>query len=117
MKPGDVVWVYPNDTALPLGRALRHDIPITSVPAPFPALAAAGTRPAGSPAVVAIDGTAARRFASVQASRPGTTVWLLVRNRGLFDPDGAVAGGLAHGRSPGPARRWRDIDLYPLRPR
>lgn len=116
VEPGDAIWVYPNDSALPLERALHRRAPIIAVPAPFPALDARGSRPAGSPAVVAIDEATARDFAARNAP-PSGAVWLVVRNAGLFDPRGEVVKGLAQGRKVGPSRHWRDIDLLMLRPR
>jgi hypothetical protein len=52
MKPGDVIWAYPNDVALPLERALGGSSPIQPIPAAYPALKAEGSRRLGSPAVV-----------------------------------------------------------------
>jgi len=117
MRPGDVIWVYPNDTALPLGRSLGSPDRLVPLPSAFPALRAAGRRPAGSPAVVAVDGPAARAFAATNQPRPGATVWLVVRATGLFDPDAKVAKTLAEGRRPGRVRRWGEIELHPLHPR
>ena len=114
MQPGDMVWVYPNDTALPLGRALHRPVPIIPVPAPFPALQAEGRRPAGSPAVVAVDRPAARSFGLRHEPAPGAAIWVVIRNPGFFDPGGEVAKGLAQGRRRGAARHWRDIDLQKL---
>jgi hypothetical protein len=116
MKPNDVIWVYPNDAAFPVERALGGPSPVTAIPAPFPALTASGSRPAGSPAVVGIDAAAARRWANDHRSPAGATVWLVVSNPGLFDPQGEVARGLSEGRRSGPTRAWRQMTLYPLLP-
>jgi hypothetical protein len=98
MKPGDVIWVYPNDVALPLKRALGGDRKIQAPPASFPALEARGYRRSGNPAVVALDGRLARTWALQNAPPSGATIWLLTNKTHLFDPDGAVAKELSLGR-------------------
>lgn len=114
MAPGDLVWVYPNDTVFPVERALGKGAAPQPIPAPFPALDAAGSRPAGSPAVVGIDGASAGQWASAHTPAPGATVWLVIRNPHLFDPRGEVARGLATGRRGGRLHQWRQIRLQPL---
>jgi hypothetical protein len=116
MQPNDVVWVYPNEAVFPVERALGGPSSIAAIPAPFPALNAKGSRPAASPGVVGIDAAAARRWANDQRSPAGATVWLVISNPGLFDPNGEVARGLAEGRRSGPTRAWRQMTLYPLLP-
>ena len=117
MKPGDVIWTYPNDVALPLGAALGRDRPMTSIPAPFPALSAPGYRRSGSPAVVTVDARMAADWARRQAPPPGATIWLVWVHTNLSDPEGDVEESLSTGRAAGPVRRWRDLRLVPLRPR
>ena len=114
MAPGDIVWVYPNDTVFPVERALGTGAPPQGIPAPFPALEAAGSRPAGSPAVVGIDRASARQWAEAHAPVGKATVWLVIRNPDLFDPGGEVARGLASGRRSGRLHQWRQIRLQPL---
>lgn len=116
MRPGDVIWVYPNDVKLPLERALGNSDRIAPIPAPYPALDAAGTHPSGSPAVVAIDGVGARAWATRHAPPPAATIWLLRGGPYYFDPDGAVLAELSRGRRHGRPRQWLDIELRPLRP-
>lgn len=116
MGQEDVIWIYPNDRALPLQAALGSDARIVAVPAPFPAVDAPGKRIAGSPAVVAIDAAAARRWSEANPPSPGATIWLVRQRAELFDPDDRVAEALAEGRRPGRRVKWLDIDLQPLRP-
>ena len=116
MRPGDVIWVYPNDVKIPLERALGSGDRIVPIPAPFPALDASGTHPSGSPAVVAIDGANARQWATRNAPPAGATAWLLRGGPVFFDPDGAVLAELGRGRRHGRPREWLDIELRPLRP-
>jgi hypothetical protein len=117
MRAGDQIWVYPNDTALPLAQALGAAAQPQPIPAAFPALSAEGRRPAGSPAVVAIDAAQAKRWSASQEAPARGTVWLLVRNPGLFDPHGEVERALGQGRRPGTVRQWRDLRLVPLQSR
>ena len=114
MAPGDVVWVYPNEAVFPVERALGDSAAPQAIPEPFPALRSAGSRPAGSPAVVGIDGAAARQWAAAHAPAGKATVWLVIGNSDLFDPQGEVARGLASGRRGGRLHQWRRIRLQPL---
>jgi hypothetical protein len=114
MAPDDVVWVYPNDAVLALERALGSGAAPQAIPAPFPALHAAGSRPAGSPAVVGIDGAAARQWAAAHTPAGKATIWLVIGNPALFDPRGEVADGLAKGRRAGRLHDWPQIKLQPL---
>jgi uncharacterized membrane protein len=116
MKPGDIIWVYPNDVALPLGRALGGDPEIQAAPAAFPALEAPGYRRSGNPGVVALDGRLARRWALQNAPPAGATIWLLTYKKGLFDPDGAVARELSAGRRLSKAYGDEDIKLQSFAP-
>ena len=114
MAPDDVIWVYPNDAAIAVERARGNGAAPQAIPAPFPALHAAGSRPAGSPAVVGIDGAAARQWAAAHAPKGQATIWLVIGNAYLFDPQGEVARGLASGRRAGRLHQWRQIRLQPL---
>ncbi len=114
MAPHDIVWVYPNDTVFPVERALGNGAAPQAIPAPFPAVEAAGSRPAGSPAVVGIEGASARQWAAAHAPAGEATIWLVIRNPDLFDPKGEVALGLASGRRGGRLHQWRQIRLQPL---
>ena len=116
MRPGDVIWVYPNDVKIPLERALGDGARIDPIPAPYPAVGFPGTHPSGSPAVVAINAATARVWASRHAPPPGATIWLLRGGPSFFDPDGTVLDELARGRRHGHARKWLDLELRPLRP-
>lgn len=114
MAPADVVWVYPNEAVFAVERALGKSAAPQAIPAPFPALHVAGSRPAGSPGVVGIDEASARQWAAVQAPHGKATVWLVIGNPALFDPRGEVARGLASGRRGGRVHEWRQIRLQPL---
>ena len=116
MKPGDVIWAYPNDVKLPLERALGAASAITPIPAPYPSLTAPGYRRSGSPAVVTIDASMARRWAAGQAVPQGRTVWLVTMGAVLSDPDGKVAQQLSSGRTVAASRSWGSLKLQRLDP-
>jgi hypothetical protein len=116
MGPRDAIWVYPNDVKLPLELALGDGGRIRPIPAPYPALGVAGAHPSGSPAVVAIDEAAARKWASDNEADPRGTIWLVRGGPALFDPDDRILRALAGGRRIGPGRTWDNLDLRPLYP-
>ena len=114
MKPGDVIWAYPNDVQLPLERALAKRRPIVAVPARYPALSAPGYRRSGSPAVVTIDARMAQDWAKANRPGPGATVWLVWMGEAISDPDGTVVEELSRGRRPGRKYEWDSLNLQPL---
>ena len=116
MRPGDAIWVYPNDLQLPLQHALGKAAPIAPIPAPYPSLHSAGTHPSGSPAVVAIDAQAARAWAARQAASPTATIWIVRGGPSLFDPGNHVLSQLAGERRIGDRRQWHEIDLHAIYP-
>lgn len=114
VKPGDEVWLYPNDSVLPLADVARrrgHDYPVRSVPAAFPALGVEGPVRAGSPAVVSVTRAQAERIVRDPAAAKVRTVWLVTRQSKLFDPDGDFTYALAGVRRPGPWREWGYIKV------
>ena len=116
MKPGDVIWAYPNDVQLPLELALGRSERIVPIPAPYPAVSAPGYRRLGSPAVVTLDGPLARDWAVKHKPSPHATIWLVWIDSALADPDGQVIEQLAAGRSKGRRREWDALTLLPLHP-
>jgi len=116
MRPGDAIWVYPNDLQLPLEHALGKAAPIAPIPAPYPALHSPGTHPSGSPAVVAINAEAARTWAARQGASPRATIWVVRGGPSLFDPGDGVLSQLAGDRRVGAQRQWDNLDLHALHP-
>lgn len=118
MAPGDVVWAYPNEGALPLVYALqdrRHALPWRQVPAPMPALAVPGFHPTGSMGAVSlypaqIDGL----MRTGEAKRP-PTIWLLRLSPQLYDQGDAMLHALEREQVPVGTFRSRQIDLIGLR--
>ena len=113
-SPGDEVWLYPNDSALPLsadGPLLRS---IRGIPGDYPATDKRGPIRAGSPAVVSLTHDQAEEMA-LDPSLAGTrTIWLVTRQPGVFDPHGDVTGALAQVRRAGPKHEWGYIAVQPF---
>jgi hypothetical protein len=114
MKPGDVIWAYPNDVALPLERALGGSSPIQAIPAAYPALKVEGSRRLGSPAVVTIDSEQARKWAADHPASGSGTIWLVWIDSALSNPDGDIQVQLASGRQPGRRYKWGSLKLQQL---
>lgn len=111
-QPGDRLWAYPNDTALPLEQALGRRV--ETPPARFPALAAEGRVIAGSPAVRAISGAQAKAWAEAWAVQDDATIFL-VMGPDMFDPDGQVLRGLAGTREVRRLGETGNFTLYALK--
>ena len=116
VRAGDQVWLYPNDSVLPLTEAAGPGgLPyrVRSLPAAFPALGAPGPRRLGSPAVPSLTRVQAHAVAADPAIRRIPTVWLVTRQSGLVDPDNDLPSELARTRRPGPMQKWGFIDVQP----
>ncbi len=114
--PADEVWLYPNDSALPLDEAKRRlgqDYSTRSLPAPFPALASRGPIRAGSPATVSLTPAGARNLAAESAGKP-QVIWLVTRQERFFDPDSDLRTALSAVRRAGPAVEWGYIKVQPF---
>jgi uncharacterized membrane protein len=112
VRPGDQVWVYPNDSALPL-RAAEPNAAYTlrGIPGDYPSLGFKGPIRAGSPAVVSLTADQAALLAS-GAPRSGT-IWLVTRQQSIFDPHGDVPRALSAVRRRGRATHWGYIEATP----
>jgi mannosyltransferase len=107
---GDQVWLYPNDSALPLREAgLR--LPARGIPGDYPATAYKGPIRAGSPAVVSLTGAQAMALAA-NTGKDGT-IWLVTRQSALFDPSNDLPSALARVRRPGKMQEWGYINVRP----
>lgn len=116
MKPGDIIWAYPNDVQLPLQLALGRSHGVVAIPAAYPAVDAPGRRNLGSPAVVSIDAPLARDWLRRNPPPRTGTIWLVWIDSVLADPDGNVVEALAAGRRKGRRREWDALTLLPLHP-
>ena len=113
VRPGDEVWLYPNDSALPL-REAGAGIPMRGAPGDYPAVGFKGPIRAGSPAVVSLTGEKAKALATQSALRP-STIWLVTRQSAIFDPDDELPTALSKVRRRGTMAEWGYINVTPYR--
>lgn len=116
-RPGDQIFAYPNEGALPMARALRDkglDWPIRSIPSDMPAFDGGGWHPTGSRGVVSLPRARLQAIAREPATRAVPTIWLLRLGAETYDPGDMFLDELRHGRHV--VRRWVDgpIDIYGL---
>jgi hypothetical protein len=114
VAPGDEVWLYPNDSALPL-RAAGATMPMRGIPGDYPAIGHRGPIRAGSPAVVSVTSADADAIASPR--KGARVVWLVTRQSGIFDPEGDMTRALGRARRPGPRQSWGYIEVRSYFPR
>jgi uncharacterized membrane protein len=112
--PGDEVWVYPNDSALPLDALGPHSFVQRGIPGDYPAVGFKGPIRAGSPAVVSVTRDQALAIARNRAWARPRTVWVVTRQSALFDPHGELPRALGDVRRAGPVREWGYIDVQPF---
>ena len=110
----DQVWLYPADSALPLG-AVGRAVPgkLRAIPQPFPTLGFKGPIRAGWPAVVSVTPQQAARFAGDAALKDVPVIWLVTRQSGIFDPKDDMPRALAKVRRPGRLQEWGYINVRP----
>jgi hypothetical protein len=112
VAPGDQVWLYPNDSALPL-REAGANVAMRGIPGEYPAVGFKGPIRAGSPAVVSVTAAQARVIAEDPSLREVPTIWLVTRQSGVFDPKHELPDALTGVRSPGAKMEWGYIDVRP----
>jgi hypothetical protein len=120
MAPGDRIWAYPNEGALPLAYALqdRGDaLPWRQVPAPMPALAAPGFHPTGSMGAVSLAPPQIDALMRTADARRPPTIWLLRLSPELYDKGDIMLHALTRARVETGRFRSRQIDLIGLRRR
>ena len=109
---GDQIWLYPNDSALPLGEAGElHRM--RGIPGDYPAIGYKGPIRAGSPAVVSLTALQAKKLAAEPSNRDIPIVWLVTRQDHLFDPAGDLDAALSRQRRRGVAAQWGYIEVQP----
>ncbi len=89
LRPGDLVYAYPNEGALPLHYALRDlkkHADIRSIPSDIPARDPAGWYPTGSRGVQSLPAWRLEQIANDLISRKTPTIWLLRMGREKYDP-------------------------------
>jgi len=112
VRLGDQVWLYPNDSALPLreadSNALRQ---ARGIPGDYPATHFKGPIRAGSPAVVSLTPDQANRVARDPTLHDVPVIWVLSRQSGLFDPKSDLPSALSAVRRPGAEQDWGYISV------
>lgn len=109
----DEVWLYPNDSALPLGHIGQARYRSRGIPGDYPAVGFKGPIRAGSPAVVSLSHAQAEAIATDPANRRIPVIWLVSRQQGLFDPAKELPSALSQVRRPGPKQEWGYITVQP----
>ena len=110
----DLVWLYPNDSALPLRAAgPTASYTIRGIPGDYPATSFSGPIRAGSPAVRSLTHEQAQQIASDKSLRGVPTIWLVTRQHGLFDPQDELPKALERVRRAGELRKWGYIEVRP----
>lgn len=102
-RPGDVVWAYPNEGALPFDYAVRDlDLTIATRPIPTPVPTLDGGPgswyPTGSRGVVSLSADRLKALADAPEARRVPTVWLLRLGAGAYDRDDHLLRALQAGR-------------------
>jgi uncharacterized membrane protein len=102
VQPGDTIFAYPNEGALPLAYALRDKglaVPVRAIPRPVPAFdEAGGYYVTGSRGVVSLPRWRLRAIADAPATRAVPTIWLLRLGRESYDPGDVFLEELKRGR-------------------
>jgi hypothetical protein len=111
-KPGDQVWLYPNDSVLPLSEAGPRTT-MRGIPGDYPAVGFKGPIRAGSPAVPSLTSGQAQRVAVEAAALSAPAIWLVTRQDELFDPKDDLAHALGRVRRAGRVQRWGYITVRP----
>ena len=120
-EPGDQIFAYPNEGALPLSYALRDRallFPIRPIPTAVPSFATdGGWYPTGSRGVVSLPRDRLRAIALAPETRAIPTIWLLRLSAETYDPGNVFLQELHRDRYI--VRSWRDgpIDIVGLRRR
>ncbi|WP_157216248.1 glycosyltransferase family 39 protein [Flavisphingomonas formosensis] len=108
VRPGDAVWVYPNDAAMPLHYA-AHDRGeegliglIRAIPGPVPVLkpGPGAVYPTGNRAVVTLSPARLREIADAPRSRAIPRIWVIRMAPDIFDQGDWLVRALSRGRTP-----------------
>lgn len=112
VRAGDEVWLYPNDSALPLVQA-GASMSMRGIPGNYPAVGLKGPIRAGSPAVVSVTAAEAARIADDRSIGEVRTIWLVTRQSALFDPANDMPAALARTRRAAQTNKWGYINVTP----
>ena len=110
LKPGDRIYAYPNEGALPLHYALREKaiaIPVRPIPEAVPSHDPTGWYPTGSRGVVSLPQYRLEQIAGDATSSATPTIWLVRLGPGKYDRGDGFVRALSKGR--------RVIGVWPAR--
>lgn len=117
-RPGDQIWAYPNEGALPLRYALRDrgiTIAVRAIPGDVPATAPGGWFPTGSRGVVSLPRATLRGIAASGARVP--TIWLYRLGPLAYDRGDVLVDELSRDRAVIGRFKADPIDIIGLRRR
>jgi mannosyltransferase len=118
VAPGDVIYAYPNEGALPLSYALRDKgitLPIRPIPGAVPANDPTGFHPTGSRGVVSLPQYRLEAIAADTQSRKVKTIWLLRLGASTYDKGDGFLKALSRTRRPIGSWYQDPIDIIGLR--
>lgn len=118
LAPGDRIYAYPNEGALPLRYALRdleQTASIRQIPSEVPARDPSGWYPTGSRGVQSLPTARLTEIANDPVSRATPTIWLLRLGPNAYDKEDDFLHILARTRTPVARFTDRDIDIVGLR--
>lgn len=118
IAPGDVIYAYPNEGALPLSYALRDkgiSLPIRPIPGAVPAKDPTGWFPTGSRGVVSLPQYRLDQIAGDAQSRKIKTIWLLRLGASTYDRDDGFLNALMRDREDIGSWEQDPIDIIGLR--
>lgn len=110
--PGDIVWAYPNEGALPLAYALRdrgRTLPVRPIPGAVPAFGLGGYYVTGSQGVVSLYPREIAALMRTPAATRPATIWLLRVGPWNYDPGDRMLRALGAGRVE--IARWRSNQI------
>jgi hypothetical protein len=117
--PGDVVYAYPNESALPFdyaARDLKLALPTRPVPTAVPSIGiAGGWYPTGSRGVVSLPRPVLQAIAHSPEAQGAPTIWLLRSGAWTYDKGDVFLDELSRGRTIVGRFRSGPIDLIGLR--
>ncbi|PTQ13455.1 hypothetical protein CLG96_05035 [Sphingomonas oleivorans] len=117
-RPGDMVYAYPNEGALPFDYAVRDmklDMPSRSIPTPVPSIGVGGWYPTGSRGVVSLPRDRLRAIARERGTQAVPTIWLLRLGPWAYDKGDMFLDELSVGREQVGSFRSGPIDIIGLR--
>ena len=118
IQPGDRIYAYPNEAALPLRfalRDLRREIPVRPLPGDVPARDPAGWYPTGSRGVQSLPPHRLAEIAGDRVSTQTPTLWLLRLRKSSYDPDDNAVRIFSLERTEIARFRYNDIEIRGLK--